>query len=149
MNSADQNNRTFFDELNNAELVNQNSFERLRSKNLHKEIRRRIFYFLISMILIVLIGIVCIVIFFGLKNVEIRGNSRYSANEIQIGEARDALSVGRTTVVVAHRLSTVMDADEILVVNDGAITERGTHSELLAQNGVYSKLWSVNMRAGK
>ena len=72
-----------------------------------------------------------------------------TANEIQIGEALDALSVGRTTVVVAHRLSTVMDADEILVVNDGAITERGTHSELLAQNGVYSKLWSVNMRAGK
>ena len=82
MNSADQNNRTFFEELNNAELVNQNSFERLRSKNLHKEIRRRIFYFLISMILIVLIGIVCVVIFFGLKNVEVRGNSRYSANEI-------------------------------------------------------------------
>ncbi len=68
--------------MNNAELVNKDSFERLRSKNRRKEIRRHIFYFFIALLLLAVIGIICVVLFFGMKKVEIRGNSRYTANDI-------------------------------------------------------------------
>ena len=44
-------------------------------------------------------------------------------------------------MVIAHRLSTVVDADEILVLNDGRVAERGTHAGLLAQGGVYARMW--------
>jgi ABC-type transport system involved in Fe-S cluster assembly fused permease/ATPase subunit len=47
----------------------------------------------------------------------------------------------RTTLVIAHRLSTVRDADTILVMDHGQIVESGGHSELLAQNGYYARLW--------
>ena len=47
---------------------------------------------------------------------------------------------GRTTFVIAHRLSTIRKADQILVLKDGEITERGTHSELLELDGLYAKL---------
>jgi ATP-binding cassette subfamily B protein len=66
-----------------------------------------------------------------------------TATEIQISEALDRLSVGRTTVVVAHRLTTVMNSDEILVIEKGEILEKGTHSTLLEKKGVYHGLWSA------
>ena len=47
---------------------------------------------------------------------------------------------GRTVITIAHRLSTIRDADEILVLDDGVIAERGTHDELVAQNGRYFSL---------
>ncbi|KAK7516601.1 hypothetical protein IWZ03DRAFT_415124 [Phyllosticta citriasiana] len=65
-----------------------------------------------------------------------------SETEVQIQEAFRRLSRGRTTFVVAHRLSTVMDADLILVMNEGSIIERGTHQELLAHGGKYLMLWT-------
>ncbi|KAK8214460.1 hypothetical protein HDK77DRAFT_479436 [Phyllosticta capitalensis] len=65
-----------------------------------------------------------------------------SETEIQIQEAFKKLSKGRTTFVVAHRLSTIMDADLILVMNEGTIIERGTHQELLARRGKYLALWT-------
>jgi len=66
----------------NAELVNQNSFERLRSKNRRKEILRRIFYFLLALLLLSLVVAISIYLFFRLKEVTVRGNDRYSAEEI-------------------------------------------------------------------
>jgi len=52
----------------------------------------------------------------------------------------DAATANRTTIAIAHRLSTVVSADQILVVDGGQIVERGTHSELLKKNGVYKHL---------
>jgi ATP-binding cassette, subfamily B, heavy metal transporter len=54
-----------------------------------------------------------------------------------------AVSRERTTMIIAHRLSTIVDADQIIVMDDGRIVERGTHSELLANTGVYAKLWAL------
>jgi ATP-binding cassette subfamily B protein len=65
-----------------------------------------------------------------------------SENEDLVQEALKVALVGRTSLVIAHRLSTVMDADQILVVNDGQIIERGTHSELMGSSGLYSELFS-------
>jgi ATP-binding cassette, subfamily B, heavy metal transporter len=58
------------------------------------------------------------------------------------GELRE-ISRDRTTLVIAHRLSTIVDADQILVMDHGRIVERGTHRELLALNGSYSRMWTL------
>ena len=65
-----------------------------------------------------------------------------SESEALIQKALANLMKGRTSIVVAHRLSTIAGLDEIAVLNDGAIVEQGTHKELLAKNGEYAKLWS-------
>ena len=67
--------------------------------------------------------------------------------EERIQEAFQQLRTGRTTFVVAHRLSTIMDADLILVVDNGEIIERGTHDELLSHGGKYFKLWTMQTRS--
>ena len=63
--------------------------------------------------------------------------------EEHIQESFEELAKGRTTIVIAHRLSTVQDADRIVVVEDGLIVEEGTHEELLAKNGEYAKLYNA------
>ncbi len=63
-------------------------------------------------------------------------------SEKVVQKALDKLMEGRTTIVIAHRLSTVMDADKILVINDGHIVEEGTHQELLDLNGAYALLYN-------
>ena len=65
-----------------------------------------------------------------------------SRTEKEIQTSLDKVSKSQTTLVIAHRLSTIVDADEILVMNDGVIAERGTHSELLAKNGLYAVMWA-------
>ena len=69
-----------------------------------------------------------------------------NTTEILIQEALDELCKGRTTLVVAHRLSTIRNADEIAVVTDGRIAERGTHEELMNKNGIYKQLYSLQFR---
>ena len=63
--------------------------------------------------------------------------------EVEIGAALRNAAANRTTIVIAHRLSTVVDADEIIVLQDGAIVERGTHAALLAAGGVYAEMWQL------
>jgi ATP-binding cassette subfamily B protein len=63
--------------------------------------------------------------------------------EQDIQSALRALSADRTTITIAHRLSTVVDSDEIIVLDQGAIAERGTHATLLAQNGLYARMWAM------
>lgn len=58
-------------------------------------------------------------------------------------EALQRATTGKTSIVIAHRLSTVMDADEIFVLNNGVIIEKGQHSDLLNKNSFYNKLWST------
>ncbi len=69
-----------------------------------------------------------------------------NATEMQIQSALEELSCGRTVIVVAHRLSTVKNADEIAVIDSNGISERGTHDELIALGGEYSKLYSYQFR---
>jgi ATP-binding cassette subfamily B protein len=70
-----------------------------------------------------------------------------SFTEKEIQDALDRVSRGRTTIVIAHRLSTVIGADEIIVLDKGVIVERGTHEKLLAQGGVYAAMWNRQREA--
>ncbi|QMS85417.1 ABC transporter ATP-binding protein [Candidatus Xianfuyuplasma coldseepsis] len=65
--------------------------------------------------------------------------------EKMIQRALDNLSVGRTTLVIAHRLSTISNADEILVLTEDGVKERGTHKELIANNGYYAQLYRASI----
>jgi len=75
-------------------------------------------------------------------------------NEVLVQQAFEKLSKDKTVIMIAHRLSTVTNADRIYVLSEGKIAESGKHSELIAQNGVYSHMWneynkSVNWQVGK
>jgi ATP-binding cassette subfamily B protein len=69
--------------------------------------------------------------------------------EREIQAALERVSADRTTVVIAHRLSTVVNADEIIVLDDGKIVERGTHGQLLAQDGLYASMWNRQRQAAE
>jgi ATP-binding cassette subfamily B protein len=71
-----------------------------------------------------------------------------AASEMLVQEALDHLMQGRTTLVVAHRLATVLKADRILVMEDGRIVEEGTHKSLVARGGVYAKLARLQFETG-
>jgi ATP-binding cassette subfamily B protein len=72
-----------------------------------------------------------------------------SQSERAIQSEMDRLARGRTSLVIAHRLSTVIGADEILVLERGRIIERGTHAALLERNGMYAQMWQLQQRAEK
>ena len=69
-----------------------------------------------------------------------------NTTEILIQEALDELCKGRTTIVVAHRLSTIKNADEIAVISDGKILEQGNHEELMKKSGIYRELYNLQFR---
>lgn len=71
-----------------------------------------------------------------------------NTTEILIQSALDELCKGRTTLVVAHRLSTIKNADEIVVIANGSIKEQGSHEELIQKDGIYAKLYSLQFRNG-
>jgi subfamily B ATP-binding cassette protein MsbA len=68
-----------------------------------------------------------------------------SESERQVQEALSRLMAGRTTIVIAHRLSTVVDADRIYVLDKGRVVQWGTHTELMAANGLYTNLYRHNL----
>lgn len=68
--------------------------------------------------------------------------------EVMITEALEKLMEGRTTIMVAHRLSTIQHADKIIVMHEGQIAESGSHQELLAQDGIYRKLYELQLADG-
>ncbi|WP_055048452.1 ABCB family ABC transporter ATP-binding protein/permease [Devosia sp. A16] len=72
-----------------------------------------------------------------------------SKTEEDIKSALDVVSANRTTLVIAHRLSTVVNADEIIVLRDGQIAERGTHHRLLAKQGLYAQMWNRQREASE
>ena len=69
-----------------------------------------------------------------------------NATEILIQSALDELCKGRTTIIVAHRLSTIKNADEIAVISDGRILEKGTHDELMKNDKMYKLLYEQQFR---
>jgi ATP-binding cassette subfamily B protein len=69
--------------------------------------------------------------------------------EQDIKQALDIISANRTTLVIAHRLSTVINADEIIVLRDGVIAERGTHQMLLLRDGLYAQMWNRQLEASE
>ena len=69
-----------------------------------------------------------------------------SATERAIQEQLELAAIGRTTLIIAHRLSTVMNADEILVMQGGHIIERGTHAALLDADGAYAQMWTLQQQ---
>ena len=70
-----------------------------------------------------------------------------SESEAAVQRALAAALKGRTSLVIAHRLSTVRDADQILVIDGGRVVERGTHDELIAANGLYASLYETQFAA--
>lgn len=68
-------------------------------------------------------------------------------NEILIQKAINSLVRSKTLIIIAHRLSTITSADQILVMDQGKVVERGKHSDLVAWDGLYRKLWERRQRA--
>lgn len=68
-------------------------------------------------------------------------------NEVEVQKAIDTLIKGRTVIVIAHKLKTVMNADRIVVLEDGRLKEQGAHDELMRQQGLYAHLWTIQERS--
>jgi ATP-binding cassette subfamily B protein len=65
--------------------------------------------------------------------------------EAEIQQALRVLLSGRTTIAIAHRLSTIVEADDIIVMHHGQVVERGAHDALLALDGLYARLWRLQI----
>jgi ABC-type multidrug transport system fused ATPase/permease subunit len=72
-----------------------------------------------------------------------------TATERMIQDSLDKITQGRTTIIIAHRLSTLRNADSLIVIKNGKMTESGTHSELMEKKGEYHKLYMLQLDALK
>ena len=72
-----------------------------------------------------------------------------TATEQAIQQTLHEVAGHHTTLMIAHRLSTIVDADQILVMDHGQVVEHGTHTELLAHNGQYARMWELQLREEK
>ncbi|MGH6953950.1 MAG: metal ABC transporter permease, partial [Alphaproteobacteria bacterium] len=72
-----------------------------------------------------------------------------TATEKEIQGSLEEVALGRSTLIIAHRLSTVVGADEIVVLEDGRVAERGRHGELLASGGIYAAMWRRQQEAAE
>lgn len=70
-------------------------------------------------------------------------------NEVKIQSALQELLKNKTVIIIAHKLSTIQDVDQILVIEDGSISQKGTHNELMKQIGLYKKLWDMQYQTEK
>ena len=68
-------------------------------------------------------------------------------NEVEVQKAIDTLIEGRTVIVIAHKLKTIMNADRIVVLEDGRVKEQGTHDELMRHEGLYARLWTIQEKS--
>ncbi|MBQ8486443.1 MAG: ATP-binding cassette domain-containing protein [Prevotella sp.] len=68
-------------------------------------------------------------------------------NEVSVQRAIDTLIKGRTVIVIAHRLKTIKNANQILVLDHGRIVEQGRHTDLMAKDGLYARLWNIQKKA--
>ena len=68
-------------------------------------------------------------------------------NEVLIQQAISALVERKTVIVIAHRLQSITNADQIVVLDEGCVAERGTHEQLLQKNGLYARLWNEQSQA--
>lgn len=68
-------------------------------------------------------------------------------NEVLIQSAISRLIAGKTVIVIAHRLRTIVDADQILILENGHILECGSHNDLVEQNGIYRKLYEIQTKS--
>lgn len=67
--------------------------------------------------------------------------------ENSVQEALDRLGTERTVLVIAHRLGTIRNADNIIVLKDGAVAEQGTHDQLLEKGGLYAEMWTMQLHS--